>query len=204
VVVIFDPEGILIDTSRCRYDSWAQMAREQGIAYDTALDAQLAGMEQEGRLSSILSRAHRMYSPAEQLALLTRQSDLFDEELARQGDQTLRYGAVQMLKALRSRQVRMGAVMTGGLPGRLMAFVSAQRYFHVISRKEGIEAQLEDVRKKLNAASADCLLVTVYPDSAKIAQAMGMQALLCGHAEEQEIILQQILTMVPLDTAVSH
>ena len=194
---MFDPEGVLTDTEPCRFAAWREMAREQGILYDEALDALLQGMDPETRLQGILSRAHRSYSSAERLALLTRQSDLWEDEMKRLGDGAIRPGAVQTLHTLRKHGARLGAVMTEGLPGRILGFLSIRPLFDVISRREDLLSQLSDVQLRLNAAPDECLLVTASPSSAKAARSLGMQALLCARTEEQEAVLRQIMAIMP-------
>ena len=197
LVVIFDPEGVLTNTEPCRFAAWREMAREQGILYDEALDAQLQGMEPETRLQGILSRAHRNYSSAERLALLTRQNDLRDDEMKRLGDGALRPGAEHTLRSLRKHGAQLGAVMTDGLPGQVLGYLSIRPLFSVISRREDLLSQLSDVQLRLNAAPDECLLVTASPSSAKAARSLGMQALLCARTEEQEAVLRQILAILP-------
>ena len=197
MVVIFDPEGVLTQTASCQFNAWKEMAREQGIVYNEALDAQLQGMDPQARLQGILSRAHRGYSSAERMALLARQDDLFDEFRNRLGEEAMRPDAMKMVKTLHKQGVMLGAVMTDGLPGRVLRDLPLWRYFSAVSRKEEIAEQLADVQLKLCTAPDGCLLVTAYPDSAKIARGMGMQALLCGTGDENEVILQQIMAILP-------
>lgn len=197
VVVIFDPEGILTDTAACRFAAWREMAREQGILWEEAQEEQLRDLDEETHLQSILSRAHRGYSAAERLALLTRQRDLYVEYLLRMGESVARPGAAEMLNALRRSGAALGAVMTDGTPGQVLRYMPWQRGFQVVSRKTELSSQLADVQLKLNASPTHCLLVTVHPESAKTARSLGMQALLCGAGEDNGIILTQILAILP-------
>ena len=179
MVVIFDPEYVLTDTDACRFGAWKEMAREQGIFYDEALDEQLRGLDRNTRLQTILSRAHRNYSAAERMALLTRQWDLQDELTQRLGEEALRPGAKELVQSLKKEGIRLGAVMSDGLPGRVLGFLSIRSRFDVISRREDLLSQLSDVQLRLSAGPGECLLVTAFPDAAKAARSLGMQALLC-------------------------
>ena len=197
MVVIFEPEGLLTDTEACRFGAWQIMAREQGIQYDETMDTQLQGMDAEQRLNAILQKGHRDYSPAERFALLARHDDLYDELMDHLGEGAVRTGSVQLLRALRGMSLRLGAVMNGDLPGHILNRLALRSLFDVLSRKEKLGNQLEDVRMRLHAAGYECLLVTAHAESAKLARAQGMQSLLCGYDEEPENILQQILAMLP-------
>ena len=195
--MIFDPEYVLTDTDACRFGAWKEMAREQGIFYDEALDEQLRGLDRNTRLQTILSRAHRNYSAAERMALLTRQWDLQDELTQRLGEEALRPGAKELVQSLKKEGIRLGAVMSDGLPGRVLGFLSIRSRFDVISRREDLLSQLSDVQLRLSAGPGECLLVTAFPDAAKAARSLGMQALLCGKNDDHAILLQQILAIAP-------
>lgn len=201
VIAIIDPEGVLTETDMCRFRAWEQMAREQGILYDRNMDAQLRLLDRKGHLQGVLSRAHRAYSAAECMALLTRQGDLYDELLQKLGDDGLRPGAKRMLQGLISHHCKLAAVMTDGLPGRILCHMSIGRLFDAVSRRERLEDQLTDVQQKLLADTTDCLLVTTHPESAKTARKIGMCALLCAHTEKLETVLRQILDMMPEEAA---
>ena len=192
MVVIFDPEGVLTDTAGCSFAAWREMAREQGITYDETMAGQLAGMNATERLLGILSHARRSYTAAERLALLTRQSDLMDDLLDRLGEGIQRPGAETLIKALKNAGVHLGAVMSDGLPGRVLGRLALGRWFDVMSRQEDILSQLSDVQLRLHAAPDQCLLVTAFPGSAKAARSLGMQALLCGRGDDLTALGHQL------------
>ena len=101
MVVIFDPQDVLTDTAGCRFIAWQRMAWEQGILYDEAMHAQLKSLDPSSHLEEILRRARREYSPAERLALLTRQEDLYEECVRQMGENALLPGAARLLKRVR-------------------------------------------------------------------------------------------------------
>ena len=197
MIAIFDLEGVLTDTDRCRFGSWKEMSREQGLVYDEKMDWQLRGLESEAVLQELLKHARRSYSPAEQLALLARQDDLYDEQLQSMGNDILLPGAAKLIKTLKKQRIRIGAASDNGLPGRMLGYVSVRDQFDVISRKEGLWVQLLDIQEKLNAEPAQCLLITAHAQSAESARALGMGALLCDGAKP--IDWQQISDAMTVD-----
>ena len=192
--VIFDPERILTDTGFCRFFSWKEMAREQGIEYDEELHAQLQGSDAAGRLEVILTRAHRSYTPAERLVLLTRQSDLYDEILAREGRNMLLPGAMQLVQALKAQGHVLGAVMTEGLAGQVLSRLPIGSMFQVFACEGSMEEQLWFILRRLKTAPENCLVVSAFPAAAEMARAMDMPVLLCPDGEERTVLLQQILS----------
>ena len=192
--VIFDPERILTDTGYCHFFAWKEMSREQGIEYDEELDAQLQGTDAAGRLEVILTRAHRSYSQAERMVLLTRQSDLYDEILVREGRNVLLPGAMQLIQALKAQGHVLGAVMTGGLAGQVLSRLPIGCMFQVFACEGDVAEQLRFVVRRLKAAPENCLLVSAFPAAAGMARAMDMPVLLYPDGEERTVILQQILS----------
>ena len=79
--VIFDLEGTLLTTRECRIRAWSQTAKEQGIQCDENLLHRMAHARAPQALEIMLTRSHRLYQPAEKLALLARQGDLLEEEI---------------------------------------------------------------------------------------------------------------------------
>ena len=67
--VIFDLEGTLLTTRECRIRAWSQTAREQGIQCDENLLHRMAHARAPQALEIMLTRSHRLYQPAEKLAL---------------------------------------------------------------------------------------------------------------------------------------
>ena len=68
--VIFDLEGTLLTTRECRIRAWIQTARELGIQCYENLLHRMAHARAPQALEIMLTRSHRLYQPAEKLALL--------------------------------------------------------------------------------------------------------------------------------------
>ena len=193
MVVIFDPQDVLTDTAGCRFIAWQRMAWEQGILYDEAMDEQLKGVDAAGHLEEILRRARREYSPAERLALLTRQEDLYEECVRQMGESALLPGAARLVKRLRQQGLRLAAVMTAGVAGQVLTYLSIRPCFACMARREETGDQLREVMERMQVKPADCLLVTACGPTANLACSLGIRALLCHHSEGEKNLLRRIL-----------
>lgn len=194
MVVIFDPQDVLTDTAGCRFIAWQRMAWEQGILYDEDLDARLKGVDMPGHLEEILRHARREYSPAERLALLTRQEDLYEECVRQMGENALLPGAAKMLKHLRRLEYPLAAVMTAGTAGQVLTYLSVRPLFACIARQEQMTDQLMEVTERMEVQPGDCLLVTACGPTANLAWDLGMRVLLCDHSEGEKNLLRRILS----------
>ena len=179
MIVIFDPEGVLVDTENCRFGSWERMSLEQGIVLDKALFAQLRGSCDDKVLQAILRGSHRQYSIPEKMALLARRGDIFEELLGNAGDSILLPDTAELLQELRRYGYTVAAVGVPVLPGRLLGHTTVRRLIEFYSRMDVLPEQLEDICEKSGAAPSDCLVVTVSDHTAKEAEAHGMHTELC-------------------------
>ena len=179
MIVIFDPEGVLVDTENCRFGSWERMSLEQGIVLDKALFAQLRGSCDDKVLQAILRGSHRTYSVPEKMALLTRRGDIFDEVLESAGDSILLPDTAELLQELRRYGYTMAAIAAPVLPGRLLGHTTVRRLIEFYSRMDNIPEQLEDICEKSGAPASECLVVTVNDNTAREAEAYGMHTELC-------------------------
>ena len=168
MIVIFDPEGVLIDTESCRFGSWERMALEQGIVLDKTFFNQFHDASDDKILQAILRGSHRSYSVPEKMALLTRRGDIFDELLESAGDAILLPDTTELLQELRRYGYKMAAVAAPVLPGRLLGHTTVRRLIEFYSRMDisGVPA-------------SECLVVTVSDYTAKEAEARGMHTELC-------------------------
>lgn len=179
MIVIFDPEGVLIDTESCRFGSWERMALEQGIVLDKTFFNQFHDASDDKILQAILRGSHRSYSVPEKMALLTRRGDIFDELLESAGDSILLPDTTELLQELRRYGYKMAAVAAPVLPGRLLGHTTVRRLIEFYSRMDIIPEQLEDISEKSGVPASECLVVTVSDYTAKEAEARGMHTELC-------------------------
>ena len=179
MIVIFDPEGVLIDTESCRFGSWERMAREQGIVLDRTFFKQFHDACDDKILQAILRGSHRTYSLPEKMALLTRREDIFDELLENAGDSILLPDTRELMQELRRYGYKAAAVSAPVLPGRLLGQTTVKRLIEFYSRMDTISDQLKDICEKGEVPASECLVVTVSDNTAKEAEALGMYAELC-------------------------
>ena len=179
MIVIFDPECVLIDTESCRFGSWERMALEQGIVLDKTFFNQFHDASDDKILQAILRGSHRSYSVPEKMALLTRRGDIFDEFLESAGDSILLPDTTELLQELRRYGYKMAAVAAPVLPGRLLGHTTVRRLIEFYSRMDIIPEQLEDICEKSGVPASECLVVTVSDYTAKEAEARGMHTELC-------------------------
>ncbi|MDT8304741.1 MAG: beta-phosphoglucomutase family hydrolase [Anaerolineae bacterium] len=98
--VIWDMDGVLVDTGRLHYDAWQSTLDEYSIAFDEALFRQTFGMNNETILRRLLGDR---FSPALYDEISGSKEERFRAALP--GNVTLFPGALPLLRALREQGV---------------------------------------------------------------------------------------------------
>jgi beta-phosphoglucomutase len=104
--VVFDLDGVLVTTDELHYQSWKQLAEDEGIYFDRPINQRLRGVNRMASLDIILERAERRYSPDEKAALAERKNQHYRARLAALTPAALLPGALEILAELRRRGVR--------------------------------------------------------------------------------------------------
>jgi beta-phosphoglucomutase len=81
--VIFDLDGVVVDTARFHYLAWKEIADREGICFDERINERLKGVSRMQSLDIILERAGRAYSDAEKQALAAEKNGRYVEMLRR-------------------------------------------------------------------------------------------------------------------------
>jgi beta-phosphoglucomutase len=77
--VLFDLDGVLVDTARFHYVAWKELADREGIYFDEQINERLKGVSRSESLAILLEQAGREYSAEEQLAMMTSKNKRYLE-----------------------------------------------------------------------------------------------------------------------------
>lgn len=103
--IIFDLDGVLVDTVAHHNASWERLAREFGLPFDTESADALRGRSREDALELFLGgRA----APGPHEVLLERKNRYFLESISRPGALALAPGAARLLSSAREAGVLLG------------------------------------------------------------------------------------------------
>jgi beta-phosphoglucomutase len=104
--VIFDMDGVLTDTIELHYQSWQQIADDQGIPFDRKANEALRGLSRRDSLMAILGA--RVLPDVKIEALLERKNQLFLDSIATMTSDYLLPGVWDLLTELRDRGLKIG------------------------------------------------------------------------------------------------
>jgi len=104
--VIFDLDGVVVDTARFHYQAWKQMADREGIHFDEVINERLKGVSRMDSLDIIMERAPRPYSQEERVRLAAEKNAAYCQMLKTLTPADILPGAREFIEDLRRRGIR--------------------------------------------------------------------------------------------------
>ncbi len=179
--VIFNLDGVLVDTDVCHFKAWKRLAYEQGIALTPELYKSMIGMKRMDSLRILLKKAERSYSPMEMWALSARKNDLFNDLIDRLDETSLIPGAVDTVKRLRAMGLKTAVASSSENAGGILRQLHIRPLFDVVVDGCDIEKGKPDPEVFLQAArrlavpTGSCLVIENSPAGEEAARQAGMR-----------------------------
>lgn len=105
--VVFDLDGVLINTVDLHYNAWKKVADDEGIYFDREINNELRGISRGASLEVILRRSNRVYSTEEKKELSDRKGVYYDIELESVNESSIPEEARYVLKALKDKGIKI-------------------------------------------------------------------------------------------------
>lgn len=184
--VIFNLDGVLVNTDECHYLAWKQMAREQGLPFDDKINGTLQGMRRMDSLRVLLRKAERRYSMGEMYALAARKNDIFNDMLLTLGQDRICSGAVETVTALRHMGIKTAVGSCSENAPGILRQMKMYNLFDVIVDGSQIKRGKPDpevfllAAEQLQVPPENCLVVEDGRAGAEAARRCRMQLLAIG------------------------
>lgn len=130
--ILFDLDGVIVDTACLHYRAWKHIADLEGIFFDTHVNERLKGVSRRQSLDIILERAARSYSEEEIEALMKTKNDIYVESLKTLTAQDVLPGIIDFLDELRAANFKT-------------AIVSASRNAGAILKAIGLDGRFDEI-----------------------------------------------------------
>ncbi len=130
--VLFDLDGVLVDTAKYHFIAWKQLAESLGINFTEKDNERLKGVSRLASLEIILSIGNVSLSEAEKEAAMKTKNDNYVAMISRMTPEGILPGALELLKELRDAGIRT-------------ALGSASRNAPVILERTGLGNYLDAV-----------------------------------------------------------
>ncbi len=104
--VVFDLDGVIVDTARFHYKAWKRLADEEGIYFDEAINERLKGVSRMDSLNIIMERRAREYTSDELIALADRKNSNYVTMLDDLGPADLLPGIAEFIAELKQAAIK--------------------------------------------------------------------------------------------------
>ena len=187
--VIFDLDGVLVDTAVYHFEAWHRLAEGLGYSFSTVDNEQLKGVSRVESLELILKWAGLEKSKSEKEALLQQKNDWYLELIEQLSPVHLLSGSLELLQKLEERGIKialgsasknaLGILEKAGIVGYFDALIDGNA---VQLSKPNPEVFLKGA-DALGIAASACLVLEDAQAGIDAARAAGMQVIGIGEAE---------------------
>jgi beta-phosphoglucomutase len=188
--LLFDLDGVLVDTAKFHFLAWQRMASELGISFGHAENEQLKGVSRRASLEKILEWGGLTLSEADFQHWMDTKNAWYLELVSAMTEADVLPGAREFLVAARAQgfRIALGSASKNALPilekvGLLPLFDATVDGNDVTLSKPNPAVFLEGARK-LGLAPEECLVLEDAAAGIAAAHAGGMAALGLGSPQE--------------------
>ncbi len=189
LAVVFDLDGVLVDSAVCHYRAWKQMADELGVPFDEKKNDRLRGVSRRESLM-ILLEGHRTLGEAEIEDILHRKNEVYKQMVNQAGEELLLPGVKPFLSRLKVAGVKLAVASSSkNTPALLKQAGLDQYYFDAVADGNDIRQSKPHpevfllAAKRLGVKPARCLCVEDAPAGIESGRRAGMKTLGIGPAD---------------------
>lgn len=163
--LIFDLDGVIVNTDHLHFLAWKQMADNEGIYFNKTINNRLRGVSRMESLDIILERASRPYSDAEKLALAEQKNEFYKQSLLKLTPKDLDEEVLDFLQQLMRRNIKIAIGSSSKNAKMILTQIGIINLFDAISDGTNITRSKPDpevfimASEMLNVPIANCAVV---------------------------------------------
>ena len=186
--VIFDLDGVLITTDDCHYEAWKQMADEEGIYFDRAINERLRGVSRMDSLDIILEKSRRSYSVEEKQRLSARKNGYYVRKIATLSHESVMPGALDTIGSLKKMGIPIAVASSSKNAPAILKALHLKNKFDAVADGNDIQNSKPHpevfllAAQRLKMPPQDCLVVEDADAGIEAGNRAGMMTLGVGSA----------------------
>ncbi|QQT62539.1 beta-phosphoglucomutase [Sphingobacterium multivorum] len=203
--VIFDLDGVLVDTAIYHFQAWHRLAEDLGYSFSIVDNEQLKGVSRIESLELILKWAGVEKSEAEKADLLVLKNQWYLELIEQLSPDHLLSGSLELLKKLQQKGIKIGLGSASKNAMGILEKTGIIPYFDALI--DGNVVQLSKPNPQvflkgaevLEIAPAHCLVLEDAQAGIDAARAAGMQVIGIGleeHLRGADLVVADLGTLV--------
>lgn len=187
--MLFDLDGVIVDTAKYHYLAWKKLADSLGIYFDEVINERLKGVSRMASLDIILEKSTVQYSDKEKEELATRKNNWYTEMITTLTPEDTLPGVVDFLKNLKENKYSTAICSASKSAAYIIEKLQLVEYFDEIvggndvTRPKPDPEVFEIAAKRLGAEPWQCI---VYEDAyagVDAAKKAGMHTLGLGNPQ---------------------
>lgn len=197
--VIFDLDGVLVDTADLHFDAWQKVSIEYGLSCGINMIDGLKGVSRAKCLEMIIKQSNRNISESMKIDILTKKNDLYLEKIKSISGFDILPGVNEILKFLERHHIKIALGSASKNADFILTKTELGNYFDAIVDGNMISNAKPDPEVFLRAAELinisphDCLVIEDAKSGVEAAKRAGMQVIGVG----EEKLLSEANLIVP-------
>lgn len=188
--VIFDLDGVIIDTAHYHYIAWKRLASEFGVTLTPAHNELLKGVSRMRSLEIILSLGNIELPVEQREQLADKKNNWFVEYIESIRPEEIFPGVVDLIKSLRAKNIKVGLASSSKNAPRVIELLGIASLFDTLIDGTMIVHTKPDpeifllAAHKLGINPSDCLVFEDAEAGVEAALAAGMKCVGVGSKDQ--------------------
>ena len=188
--VIFDLDGVIVDTAHYHFIAWKRLAKELGINFTEHENEQLKGVSRMRSLEIILELGNLRLSQDEMERLATKKNKWFVDYINAMKPDEIFPNVKELIQEIRSKGIKVALASSSKNADTVLDLLNIRNYFDAIVDGTMITHTKPDpeifllAAKELNVPAAHCLVFEDAEAGVEAAIAAGMKCVGVGSPQQ--------------------
>jgi beta-phosphoglucomutase len=188
--VIFDLDGVIVDTAHYHFIAWKRLAKELGIHFTDHENEQLKGVSRMRSLEIILELGNLRLSQEEMERLATKKNQWFVGYINAMKPDEIFPGVKELIQDIRSQRIKVALASSSKNADTVLDLLNIRSLFDAIVDGTMITHTKPDpeifllAAKKLNIPPSQCLVFEDAEAGVEAAIAAGMKCIGVGSSQQ--------------------
>jgi beta-phosphoglucomutase len=184
--VLFDLDGVIVDTAKYHYLAWKKLADQEGIYFDEIINERLKGVSRMASLDIILERSGKSYSSAQKQAFAETKNNWYLEMIQQLTPSEILPGVIQFLSSLLRDGIKAAVCSASKSAAFIIEKLELNSYFNAIVGGKDVKNSKPDPEvflvgsERLEIPPAGCLVIEDAAAGIEAAKRAGMKSLGIG------------------------
>ncbi|WMY97073.1 MAG: beta-phosphoglucomutase [Arsenophonus sp.] len=162
--MIFDLDGVIVDTSGYHFKAWQYLAKEIDISFDLIFNEKLKGISRSKSLEMILIHGNKFnsFSLEERIFLMNKKNNFYTKLLCQLTEKDIFPGVLSFIKQAKQHKILCAIASSSQNADMILKKLNIKKYFNIIINPLSVSKGKPDPEIFLLAAN----LINVLPKEA--------------------------------------